>query len=114
MTPGACSGRSQRRGHVPVNAPGLPTDQPVLPWAGVVAATFVQIAVISRKLAHKPIPPWLWTAAVALSLYDFGTTYAGLGTVVWLQQAGWIIRGALAFVLTIAVETVVSVPARRR
>jgi hypothetical protein len=100
--------------HVPVNAPGLPTDQPVLPWAGVVAATFVQVAVISRKLAHKPVPPWLWGAAGALSLYDFGTTFAGLGTVVWLQQAGVLIRGALTLVLTFALETAVSIALRRR
>jgi hypothetical protein len=100
--------------HVPVNAPGLPTDQPVLPWAGVVAATFVQVAVITRKLAHKPIPPWLWVTAAALSLYDLGTTYAGLGAVLWLQRAGWIIRGVLAFVLTLALETAVSVALRRR
>lgn len=100
--------------HVPVTTPGLPTDQPVFPWCGVVAATLLQIVVIWRKLSHRPIPPWLWAAAGALSIYDYGTTFAGLGTVVWLQQAGWLIRGALTLVLTFALESVVSVALRRR
>jgi len=100
--------------HVPVDAPGLPTDQPVLPWCGVIAATLLQIVVIWRRLSHKPVPAWLWGAAAALSLYDFGTTFAGLGTVEWPQQAGWIIRGLLTLVLTFVLETVVSIALRRR
>jgi len=99
---------------VPVDAPALPTRQPVVPWIVVITTTVVQVVVLYRKLSGKPVPPWLWVTAAVLSLYDFGTTYAGLGTVVWLRQVGIIARGVLAFLLTFVVETAAGFALKRR
>jgi hypothetical protein len=98
---------------VPVAVPGLPATQPLIPWLGVLAASILQIVVIYRKLRNLDIPPWLWAAATALSLYDLTTTFFGLGTVAWLAAVGWPIQAVLALVLTFAVEGIIGYLLRR-
>lgn len=98
---------------VPVQVPGLPARQPLIPWIGVVSATLLQIVVIYRKLRHKQVPRWMLIAAIILSIYDYGTTFFGLGTVEWIQQAGIVIRGILAVILTFSFEVTVGFLLRR-
>lgn len=93
---------------VPIQVPGLPARQPLIPWVGVVSATLLQIVVIYRKLRRKQVPRWMMAAAILLSLYDLGTTYFGLGTVAWIQQAGVAFRGILALIITFIFEVTVS------
>lgn len=85
--------------------PGSPdAPLPVLPWFGVLAATVLQIVTLYRTLTRKAIPVWLSVTTAVLSLYDFGTTFAGLGTVQWLSDAGLIVQGLMALLITFAVE----------
>lgn len=89
--------------------PGSPdASLPVLPWFGVVAATVLQIVVLYRTLSRKTVPAWLGITAAVLSLYDYGTTFAGLGTVAWLKDAGFVVQGLLALLITFVVEIVVT------
>jgi hypothetical protein len=98
---------------VPITIPGLPTVQPLFPWGAVLGATILQIIVIWRRLRHKSIPAWLLMFAVLLSLYDFATTFFGLGTVRWIVGAGAIVQFVLAFLLTFSLEATIGFLLRR-
>ena len=98
---------------VPVSVPGLPQTQPLLPWVGVIAASLLQVCAIYLKLRGRDIPPWMLLAALLLSIYDMATTFFGLGTVVWIAQAGVLVQGCLAAILTFIVELTVSFMLRR-
>lgn len=98
---------------VPVSVPGLPTAQPLIPWLGVIAASLLQIITVYMILKGRRIPPWLMIATGLLSLYDLGTTWFGLGTVAWIEQAGVVIQSLIAIVLTFIVEASVSFLLRR-
>lgn len=98
---------------VPIVVPGLPSDQPLIPWLGVVAASLLQVVVLYRKLKGLAIPRWLWVAAIVVSGYDLVTTFFGLGTVAWLVAAGPVVQGVVAIILTFIVEGSVSVILRR-
>ena len=98
---------------VPVSVPGLPSTQPLFPWLGVIAASLLQVCAIYLKLRGRDIPPWMLLAAMILSIYDMATTFFGLGTVVWIAHAGFVVQGCLAFILTFIVELTVSFMLRR-
>ena len=93
--------------NVPVAVKGLPATQPVIPWLGVVASSFLQISIIWLKLSNKPIPIWLIVSAFAASGYDYATTYFGLGTIEWIAAIGWAFQAAIAAPLTFALEFMV-------
>lgn len=96
-----------------VALPGAPDyPLPVLPWGGVIAATLLQIVVLYRTLGKKHIPPWMGLSATLLSLYDYGTTFAGLTTVTWLAGAGMVVQGLMALVITFVVEVIVTLAIR--
>lgn len=90
----------------------LPVVQPVLPWAGVLSATIFQIVIIVRRGRH-PIPIWMGVAAGALSVYDIGTTWFGLGMVDWIHQAGSLTQAVIAVVMTFGLEIVVGFAIRQ-
>ena len=99
--------------NVPVRVPGLPLTQPLLPWLGVIAASFLQIAALYLGLRRRPIPVWLALATLLLSLYDYITSYYGLGTIAWIASAGLLFQVVLALFLTFTVEIIVSLILRR-
>ena len=98
---------------VPVRVTGLPQTQPLFPWLGVIAASLLQVCAIYLKLRGRDIPHWMLVAAVLLSIYDMATTFFGLGTVVRIAQAGPVVQGGLAAILTFIVELTVSFMLRR-
>lgn len=98
---------------VPVRVPGLPITQPLIPWLGVLSATLLQIIVIYRKLRGLSTPRWMLIAVIVLSIYDFSTTFFGLSTVQWAQQAGVFIRLVVAAFLTFALEVTIGFSLRR-
>ena len=98
---------------VPVPVPDLPATQPLVPWLVVVAASLVQVVALTLKLRGRALPIWLWLAVLFLSAYDLATTFAGLGTLAWVHQAGVAVQVLLTIVLTFVVESVVSLLARR-
>lgn len=95
-------------------AAGLPTVQPVLPWAGVVAASLLQVVAVYRKRRRLAIPLWMVLVTLLLSLYDLGTTWYGLGTTRWVQQAGSAFQIVLALILTFGLELLVGVLLRAK
>lgn len=99
---------------VPVQVPGLPTTQPLIPWVGVVAASLLQISVVWLKLSGRGVPWQLLTTAVLLSIYDYVTTVAGLGTIPWLAKAGVVPALVIAVPLTFAIETAIGFALKRR
>lgn len=99
---------------VPVSAPGLPATQPLLPWLGVIAASLIQIAVVIMRVRGRRVPIWLVLATGVLSLYDFGSTYYGLGTVVWVQRAGPVAQIPIALVMTFVIEVTVGLITGKR
>lgn len=98
---------------IPVQLPGLPNTQPIIPWLGVIAASLLQVCAIYLKLRGRDMPVWMLLAAVLLSVYDMATTFFGLGTVTWIAHAGFAVQGVLAFILTFVVELTVSFMLRR-
>lgn len=98
---------------VPARVPGLPTSQPLIPWFLVVGATCLQIALVWRKLRGKSIPAWLIAFTLLLSLYDWGTTYFGIGTIVWVAQVGFLLQFVLATLFTFGLEVTIGLLLRR-
>jgi hypothetical protein len=99
---------------VPVIVPGLPTTQPVIPWIGVVAASLLQISVTWLKLGKQHIPWQLMTTALLLSIYDYATTVAGLGTIPWLAKGGIVPALVIAVPLTFAIEAAIGFALKRK
>jgi hypothetical protein len=99
---------------VPVSVPGLPTTQPLIPWIGVVAASLLQISVAWLKLSKWAIPKPLLITAVLLSIYDYVTTVAGLGTIPWMAKGGIIPALVIALPLTFAIEAAIGFALKRR
>jgi hypothetical protein len=99
---------------VPVIVPGLPTTQPVIPWIGVVAASLLQISVAWLKLGKQPIPWQLLMVAALMSVYDYATTFFGLGTIPWLEKGGPIPALLIAIPLTFALEVSIGYALKRR
>ena len=99
---------------VPVQVPGLPTTQPLIPWLGVIAASLLQISVSWLKLSKHAIPWQLMLTAVLLSIYDYATTVAGLGTIPWLAKGGIVPPLVIAIPLTFVVETAIGYALKRR
>ena len=96
---------------VVVQVSGLPTHWPVLPWGGVIGGSLLQGVVIWKKLSKDYIPLWLWILVIVVSLYDLGTTFFGLGTIEWIEEAGImgdILQSILAVVITFIVEATIS------
>jgi hypothetical protein len=98
---------------LPASVPGLAAAQPVIPWIGVVAASLLQLAVMLLRLLKQNIPLELLIAVILLSLYDYGTTTYGLGTVPWLASGGLLAQMPIAFVITFAVEAVAALVVKR-
>jgi hypothetical protein len=99
---------------VPVAVPGLPATQPVIPWVGVVAASLLQISVAWLKLSKQAIPWQLMMTAALLSIYDYATTFFGLGTIAWLAKGGPIPALLLAIPLTFAIEAAIGFALKRK
>lgn len=91
-----------------VNGPRIPVVIPVLPWAGVVGSTFVQVGYLVLKLTGQPIPTRLQVAMSICSLYDFVTTFFGTRSLAWLVAAGVIPQGIVSAVLTFGFEGTVA------
>jgi hypothetical protein len=85
---------------------GIP-PQPIVPWLGVVAATFIQIGITWRAILRKPIPVWVIAIGVLLSGYDVATTFFGFGTLQWVQQAGPLAQIPLTLLFTFGLELLV-------
>lgn len=99
---------------VPVAVPGLPTTQPVIPWIGVVAASLLQISVAWLRMNKQAIPAPLLIVAALLSVYDYATTFFGLGTVTWLARGGPIPALLLALPLTFMLEIAIGYALKRK
>lgn len=80
---------------------------PLVPWIGVLASSCLQISIIWLKLSGRPIPVWLIASASAASIYDYGTTLFGLGTVQWIANIGILAQIVIAIPLTFALEFMV-------
>ena len=94
--------------------PGLPERQPMVPWAGVVAASLIQVGIVWRGMQGKPIPVWVVIVGLILSLYDLTTTWFGLGTLQWVQWAGRIVQTLLAIFFTFGLEVLIGVLLKRQ
>lgn len=92
---------------VPVAVAGLPARQPLIPWIGVIAASLLQISVVWLKLSKRSIPVPLLITATLLSIYDYVTTFFGLGAMTWLAFLGWPAQAILAIPLTFALESAI-------
>ncbi len=99
---------------VPVAVPGLPTTQPLIPWIGVVSASMIQISFTWLRLSKRDIPWQLFLTAILLSVYDYVTTVAGLGTIPWLAKGGIVPALVIAVPLTFAVEGAIGFALKRR
>lgn len=99
---------------VPVAVPGLPTTQPLIPWIGVVAASLLQISITWLRLSKVSIPRPLLIVAVLLSIYDYVTTFYGLGTIPWLAPGGPVPAAVLAVPLTFTLEIAIGYALKRR
>lgn len=99
---------------VPVVVPGLPTTQPLIPWIGVVAASLLQISIAWLRLSKVSIPRPLLIVAVLLSIYDYVTTFYGLGTIPWLAPGGPVPAAVLAVPLTFTLEIAIGYALKRR
>lgn len=99
---------------VPVKVPGLPETQPLIPWIGVVAASLLQVSVAWLKLSKQHVPWQLMTTAVLLSIYDYATTVAGLGSIPWLAKGGIVPALVIAVPLTFAIEAAIGFALKRR
>ena len=99
---------------VPRPVAGLGATQPLIPWLGVVAASILQVTIIIRRRRGQPIPLWMWISGVILSVYDLTTTFYGLGTLRWIQQAGVLVQAFLSAVLTFLLELTVGMLVKKR
>lgn len=99
---------------VPVKVAGLPETQPLIPWIGVVAASLLQISVSWLKLSKASIPRPLLIVCVLLSIYDYVTTFYGLGTIPWLAPGGPVPAAVLAVPLTFTLEIAIGYALKRR
>lgn len=93
--------------------PNVEEAQPIVPWAGVVSASLLQVVVLLLRLLKSAIPRELLVAAVVLSLYDYGTTGFGLYTVEWAKRIGAVPTALIALALTFTLEFVVALLLRR-
>jgi hypothetical protein len=57
---------------------GLPLAQPVLPWIMVVGITALEVALILYKIKRANAGFWINAGGVAVSIFDYATTAAGL------------------------------------
>lgn len=105
---------SQLTFNVPVRVVGLPATQPLIPWIGVVSASLLQISVAWLKLSGRSVPWQLMTTALLLSVYDYATTVAGLGTIPWLAKGGIVPALVIAVPLTFAIEAAIGFALKRR
>lgn len=100
--------------NVPVPVQGLPTTQPLIPWIGVVAASLLQISFSWLKLSGHRVPWPLFLTVILLSVYDYATTVAGLGTIPWLAKGGIVPALVIAIPLTFAIETAIGFALKRK
>jgi hypothetical protein len=91
------------------NVSNIPASIPALPWLGVLAASVVQFSIVYRKLKGLSLPRWLVVAGLALSLYDFATTFFGLSSLNWLDGAPTYVRGALTLLMAFGFELIFGV-----
>lgn len=94
--------------------PGLPATQPLVPWAGVVGASLIQVGIVWRGLQGKPIPLWVMGVGVVVSIYDLTTTWFGFGTLQWVQWAGPIVQTLVSILFTFGLELLIGFLLRRR
>jgi hypothetical protein len=92
---------------VPIVVEGLPKSLPLIPWIGVISSSVLQIVVIVAKRSNIKLSPVVLWFALALSLYDGGTTFFGLRSVGWVLQAGPVVQVALTLIFTFSFELVV-------
>jgi hypothetical protein len=97
----------------PVQLPGLNPSQPVVPWIGVAAASLLQVSVVLLKLLKLKLPWWLGVAAGFFSIYDWGSTFFGLGVMAWVQRIGIVLQGVLTTLITFSIEVVVAFLAKQ-
>lgn len=98
---------------VPVQVPGLPATQPLIPWVGVVAASLLQISVSWLKLSKRSIPIPLLLTAIGISVYDYVTTVFGLGTIPWIALIGLPAQLVIAIPLTFCLEAAIGYALKR-
>jgi hypothetical protein len=99
---------------VPVQVAGLPATQPLIPWIGVIAASLLQISIAWLKLSKVSIPRPLLVVGVLLSIYEYVTTFYGLGTIPWLAPGGPVPAAVLAVPLTFTLEIAIGYALKRR
>jgi hypothetical protein len=93
---------------ITVEVPFLQIRIPILPWLGVIAATILQIVALYLTLIGRDIPGWLFGATLAISAYDYGSTYAGFEAVAWIAATHWLVRALLAILLVFLVELIIA------
>lgn len=94
--------------------PGLRGTQPLVPWAGVLAASLMQIGIIMRVSRGKGVPPWVVAVGALLSAYDLVTTFFGFGTLQWVQRGGIALQAPLSLLFTFGLEALIGFLLRKR
>lgn len=83
---------------------GLPLAQPVIPWAMVFGTSFLQVGLFVRTMRRNAAEPLFDALGMAVSLFDFITTAAGLIFAPFVTGAILFVRivwGAFAIALAI-------------
>lgn len=88
---------------VPIAArAGLPLQQPILPWLMVIGMSFLQISLLASR---KQASPWIASAGLLVSIFDYATTAVGLALMPWMAGLGilWYLWLPVAAVLAVPV-----------
>lgn len=82
---------------------GLPLAQPVLPWMMVIGMSFLQISLLASR--KRQSSPWIMTAGVLVSVFDYATTAVGLALMPWMAGLGilWWLWLPVAAVLAVPI-----------
>lgn len=82
---------------------GLPLAQPVLPWLMVIGITFLEVAMILYRLRKANAGFWINSGGLAVSVFDYATTTAGLAFAPFSLALGrlWIAWAVFAFVIAV-------------
>jgi hypothetical protein len=94
---------------------GLPLAQPVIPWCMVFGTSFLQVGLFVRTMRRNAAEPLLDVLGMAVSLFDFITTAAGLvfapfvtGAILFVRIVWGIFAVALAIPLTFGFEALLA------
>lgn len=80
---------------------GLPLAQPVLPWIMVIGITALEVSMILYKIRGANAGFWINAGGVAVSIFDYATTAAGLVFAPFAAQWGavWAVWAFVAILI---------------